>query len=121
VLDMFQRLTEAYEEDRHLISPDRLVEMRYEDLIKDPIGTMRGVYAKLGIGGFDEAEGPMRAILSDRSDHRISSYRLPSPIMRKIAGRLAPYIDRFGYRDSVAAALAEAPAEAVSERAREAS
>ena len=90
VLDMFQRLTEAYEEDRHLISPDRLVEMRYEDLIKDPIGTMRGVYAKLGIGGFDEAEGPMRAILSDRSDHRISSYRLPSPSCARSPVALRP-------------------------------
>ena len=121
VLDMFQRLTEAYEEDRHLISPDRLVEMRYEDLIKDPIGTMRDVYAKLGIGGFDEAEGPMRAILSDRSDHRISSYRLPAPIMRKIAGRLAPYIDRYGYRETVAQALEQAPHGTAPEPAREAS
>ena len=120
VLDMFQRLTEAYEEDRHLISPDRLVEMRYEDLIKDPIGTMRDVYAKLGIGDFAEAEGPMRAILSDRSDHRISSYRLPRPIMRKVADRLAPYIDRFGYREIVAQALEQAPRATAPARAREA-
>ena len=105
VLDMFQRLTEAYEEDRHLIPEDRLVEMRYEDLIKDPIGTMRSVYGRLGISDFSDAEGPMRAILSDRSDHRISSYRLPQPIAWKIAERLAPYIDRFGYRDIIDAAL----------------
>ena len=107
VLDMFQRLTEAYEEDRHLITADRLVELRYEDLVKDPLGTMRSVYDRLGLGNFAEAEGPMRAILSDRSDHRISSYRLPDPLTRKIAEGLAPYIDRFGYRDAVNTALGQ--------------
>ena len=38
VLDMFARLTEDYEEDRHLIPKDRLVELRYEDFVKDPVG-----------------------------------------------------------------------------------
>src|SRR5262245_66581004 len=41
VLDMFARLTEDFEEDKHLIPNDRLVELRYEDLVQDPIGRMR--------------------------------------------------------------------------------
>jgi len=68
---------------------------------------MRGIYQQLGIEKFDEAEGPMRAILTDRSDHRVSSYRLPKPIAKKIADRLKPFIDRHGYRDTVDATLAE--------------
>ena len=106
VLDMFQRLTEAFEADRHLIAPDRLVEIRYEELVKDPIAAMRSTYGRLGLERFDEAEGPMRAILTDRSDHRVSSYRLPKNIARKVAERLAPFIDRYGYREAVEAALA---------------
>jgi len=109
VLDMFQRLTVAFEEDRHLIPEDRLVEIRYEDLVKDPIASMRDIYQRLGIPKFDEAEGPMRAILTDRSDHRVSSYRLPKDIARKVADRLKPFIDRYGYRDAVEAALRDAP------------
>ena len=101
VLDMFARLTEAYEEDRHLIPKDRLVELRYEDLVKDPISTMREIYATLGIGGFDEAEGPMRAYLDAQKEHRVSEYELPMELKRKIIARLGPYIDRFGYREAV--------------------
>ena len=41
VLDMFARLTEDYEQDKHVIPKDRLVEWRYEDFIKDPIAAMR--------------------------------------------------------------------------------
>src|SRR5262245_3862721 len=49
ILDMFARLTEDYEEDRHLIPKDHLVELRYEDFVEDPIATMGNIYAKLGI------------------------------------------------------------------------
>jgi hypothetical protein len=52
----------------------------------------------------------MRAIIADRSDHRVSSYVLPRPVARRIAERLAPFIDRYGYHDAVDAAIKAAPA-----------
>jgi omega-hydroxy-beta-dihydromenaquinone-9 sulfotransferase len=109
VLDMFARLTEEYEEDRHLIPEDRLVELRYEDFVKDPVGHMRDIYARLGIEGFAEAETPMRDFLGERSEHQVSRYELPETLKRKVIARLKPYIDRFGYRDAVHAALAAGP------------
>ncbi len=105
VLDMFARLTEDYEEDRHLIPKERLVELRYEDFVKDPIASMRDIYRRLDIPGFDQAEAPMRAFLAERSEHKVSRYELPAALKRKVVERLKPYIDRFGYRDAVEAAL----------------
>ena len=90
VLDMFVRLTEAYEADRHLIPNGRLIELRYEDLVKDPIAAMRDIYARLGIGDFTRAEGPMRAYLEAQAEHRISEYELPPELKRKIIERLWP-------------------------------
>jgi hypothetical protein len=101
VLDMFVRLTEDFEEDKHLIPKDRLVELRYEDLVKDPIGTMQEIYARLGIGDFAAAEAPMRAYLDAQKEHRVSEYELPPELKRKVVERLGPYIDRYGYRDAV--------------------
>jgi hypothetical protein len=106
---MFARLTEDYEENRHLITKDHLVELRYEDFVEDPIATMGNIYAKLGIEGFAEAEGPMREFLGERSEHQVSRYELPEPLKRKVITRLKPYIDRFGYRQAVDAALGDAP------------
>jgi omega-hydroxy-beta-dihydromenaquinone-9 sulfotransferase len=116
VLDMFVRLTEAYERDRHLIPKDRLVELRYEDMVKDPIATMAGLYRSLDIGDFGRAEAPMRAYLDAQKEHRISEYELPPALKRKVIERLGPYIDRFGYRDAVkggAAALSRPSGEKV--------
>ena len=110
VLDMFARLTEDYEEDRHLIPKDRLVELRYEDFVKDPVASMRDIYRRLDIPNFDQAEAPMRAFLGERSEHKVSRYDMPLALKRKIVERLKPYIDRFGYRDAVDKALAAEPA-----------
>jgi hypothetical protein len=101
VLDMFQRLTEDYEKDKHLIPKDRLVELRYEDLVKDPIASMRDLYARLDIGDFGLAEPAMRDYLDAQKEHRVSDYELPAPLKRKLIERLQPYIDRYGYRAAV--------------------
>lgn len=110
VLNMFARLTEDYEEDRHLIPQDRLVELRYEDFIKDPVANMRDIYRRLDIGDFAKAEGKMRDFLAERSEHKVSRYEMPRDLKRKVVERLAPYIDRFGYRETVEAALDPEPA-----------
>jgi len=119
VLDMYARLTEAYEEDRHLIPENHLVELRYEDFVKDLVATMRDIYAKLGIEGFAKAEGPMREFLDERSEHQVSRYELPKSLKRKVIVRLKPYIDRFGYRESVDAALGGASTAKSEPQARE--
>ena len=116
VLDMFARLTEDYEADRHVVPADRLIELRYEDLVKDPMATMRDIYARLDIGDFAAAEAPMRAYLDAQKEHRISEYEMPAELKRKIVERLAPYIDRFSYREAVTRELAKgAPAKPVRE------
>ena len=110
VLDMFARLTEDYEADRHVIPKGRLIELRYEDLIKDPISTMRDIYARLDIGDFAAAEAPMQAYLDAQKEHRVSEYEMPPELKRKVVERLGPYIDRFGYREAVTRELAKGAA-----------
>ena len=53
VFETFNRMYEVFERDRRLIAPARLCEVRYEDLVEDPIGQMRAVYERLELGEFD--------------------------------------------------------------------
>jgi len=113
---MFVRLTEDYEADRHVVPADHLIELRYEDFIKDPIATMRDLYARLDIGDFSKAEAPMRAYLEEQKEHRVSEYEMPPELKRKVIERLRPYIDRYGYREAVNRELAKSsPAKHVRE------
>jgi hypothetical protein len=95
--------------------------MRYEDFVKDPIASMRDIYKRLDIPGFEAAEPPMRAFFAERSEHKVSRYEMPAALKRKVVERLKPYIDRFGYRDAVDAALRREPAAKAPARAAEAS
>ena len=89
VLDMFARLTEDYEEDRHVIPEGRLVELRYEDFVKDPVATMRDIYARLDIGDFARAEAPMRELISASARSTGSrDYEMPPELKRKVIERL---------------------------------
>ena len=77
---------------------------------------MRDIYARLDIGDFSAAEGPMQAYLDAQKEHRVSEYEMPPELKRKIIDRLGPYIDRFGYREAVTRDLAKvAPAQAIHE------
>jgi hypothetical protein len=108
VLDIYARLTKRFEADKALIPEDRLVEIRYEDLVKDPLSAMRGTYERLGIGDFSAAEGPMREYLEAQAEHKVSEYEMPLALKRKIVDRLGPFIDRYGYREAATRALGTA-------------
>jgi hypothetical protein len=107
VLDMFVRLTEAFEADRHVIPEGRLIELRYEDFIKDPIAHMRNIYRRLDIGDFAAAEGPIRGYLDSQKDHRVSEYEMPLEVKRKVVERLGAYVDRYGYREAVTRSMSK--------------
>ena len=58
----------------------------------------------------------MQAYLDAQKEHRVSEYEMPLELKRKIIERLAPYIDRFGYREAVTRELSKAaPAKPVRE------
>jgi len=97
VFDIFERIFEAYERDRALIPPGRLVESRYEDLVTDPIGTLRAIYRQLDLGPFEPAEAAVNASLEERRGHRRNVNRVDGADRDLIVRRWARYLERFGY------------------------
>jgi hypothetical protein len=97
VLDLFVRLEERYAVDRARIRNGRLYEIRYEDLVADPKGSLREIYAALDLPSFREAEPFIDRYLADRRQHKAASYDIPSEQRQRIETRLAAYRARFGY------------------------
>ena len=63
VLRTFTRLYERFEADRHLVAENRLVEIRYEDLVRDPLPQVEAIYDRLELGDFAPARGPLTTYL----------------------------------------------------------
>jgi hypothetical protein len=56
ILDNYNLLYEKLEEDLHLIPKENIVHSKYEDFIKHPVKSLKNIYDKLNIGGWDGAK-----------------------------------------------------------------
>ena len=92
---------EVFEEDRALVDPSRFCEVRYEDLVRDPVGQMRAVYEGLGLGGFDEARPALEAYAASHADYRPNRHQLDPRICEEITRRWSAYVQKYGYRPPV--------------------
>jgi hypothetical protein len=97
VLEQFIRMYRAFERDRQLLGPGKLYEIRYEDLVEDPIATVRGVYEELALGDFERVRPKLEAYFADRADFATNRYRLTPELEQRITEHWGEFIERMGY------------------------
>jgi hypothetical protein len=97
---VFANFTEMYdklEQDRKLVAPDRFFEIRYEDLVRDPIEGMRALYQHLDLGEFENVLPKLRAYFADKQDYRTGTYQIDDALRDSIDRRWGPYMRKYGY------------------------
>lgn len=97
VLRTFNRVYEAFEQDRHLIDPSRICQVRYEDLVSDPIEQVRMIYDRLELGEFEEVLPALREYVAAQADYRTNRYEISEETRAEISRRWRPYIEQYGY------------------------
>ncbi|MCE5267360.1 MAG: sulfotransferase [Planctomycetaceae bacterium] len=97
VFDTFNRMHARLEATRGLIDPSRFFELRYEDLIRDPLGKLRNIYERLSLGDFAPVEPLITAYARAHANYQPNRHTLPPTLHRQIARRWKPYIERYGY------------------------
>ena len=98
ILARYQRMYEAYFRDRELIRDDRLHEIRFEDLERDPMGELRNLYGKLALGDFSETEPAIRSYLDSISSYRKNRFSsLDESAKEKVAIAWKRGFDEWGY------------------------
>lgn len=97
VLSALSRMYDAYQRDLAAVPPGRLVEIRYEDLVENPVQVLGEVYRGLGLGDFAVAKKAIEAYLSGLGPHKARSYRITRAEREAILDRWSFYFERFGY------------------------
>jgi hypothetical protein len=97
VFTAFETMYAAFERDRPRLPAGSLHELRYEDLVADPVGRLAEAYAALGIGGFDRVRPALRAEAEAMKRYRTNTYRHDPRIVDAVARRWRGYVDRYGY------------------------
>jgi hypothetical protein len=97
VLDTFVQVYDRLEEGKRLIPPGRFFEVRYEDLMHDPLGHLTGIYRGLGLGDFAPARPHVEAYLAGLKGYETNRYVLTPAERRAITRCWGAVIRRYGY------------------------
>jgi hypothetical protein len=98
VFSTFTYLYDRLEATRRLIPPGHFHELRYEDLVADPIGEMEKLYQALGLGEFEALRPRLEKFWSEQAGYKTNRYpELADALRAKIADRWGAVIERYGY------------------------
>jgi hypothetical protein len=98
IVETLRQMYNGYLAQRESLGPDRLVEVRYEDLVVDPEAEMMRIYGQLHLGEWDDARRQtIGDFLRQRGDHRSQSALLDGDWARRIRTEWADYFSAFGY------------------------
>jgi hypothetical protein len=97
VFAAFDEMYAAFERDRATLPPGRLHEIRYEDLVADPVGRMAEAYERLELGDFQRVRGDFETMAASMKRYRTNTYDHDPRIVAEIAHRWRPFLDRYGY------------------------
>jgi len=97
VFDNFERMYRAFERDRTAIPPNRLVDVRYEELVQDPIAQLRTIYERLELSGFEQLEPKLVEYWSGQADYRTNRFELDNVTQAEVHRRWGPWMRKYGY------------------------
>ncbi|KAA0585820.1 sulfotransferase (plasmid) [Azospirillum oryzae] len=97
VLDLYPAMMARFDRDRALLPPGRLVEIRYDRFVADPLETLGEVYDGLALGPFEPVRPRVERYLADVRDYRRARHDLEDPARSAVRRRWAFAFDRWGY------------------------
>ena len=81
VFTTFNHLYQRIDEGKKLVPSGRFYEMRYEDLIADPVGRMRRLYDELQLKEFEAVQPRLEKYLVDNAGYQTNRYKPLSPAL----------------------------------------
>src|SRR5262249_52417266 len=111
VFTTFNHLYARLEEGKHQVPPQHFHELRYEDLIADPVGRLRRLYDALGLDGFDQARPHLEQYWREHAGYQTNHYPQLTPAEHaEITRRWGKVIEHYGYGVPAAAVPQKAAA-----------
>ena len=101
VFDSYRDLYVKYYTDKKLIPKNNLVEIKYEVFIADPLSTIKLIYDKLNLKGFQDALPGIKEYLTREKDYKKHKYNISVKDKQRIYSNWHTIIDIMGYDQPV--------------------
>lgn len=102
VFRTFEKMYAGFERQRAELDPNDLCDVRYEDLIADPVGQLRRVYEQLDLGGFSDVQPRIEQYQRDHQDYKTTPHNLDPETKAEVRRRWSDFIEKYGYSEQAA-------------------
>lgn len=97
VFECLTRMYRGFEAQRPKIDPANIIDVRYEDLVANPVGKVAEIYQQLNLGDFEPVREKLTAFVGEQKDYQTNKHTLDPALREKIRERWAAYCERYGY------------------------
>lgn len=98
VLTCLERMYAAFHRDRESLAANRIIDVRYEDLIADPVATVESIYRTLHLADFESARPNLTKWVADEhGKYQTNRHQLDSTTEMKLHEVWSEYFERYGY------------------------
>lgn len=97
VIDIFRQMHVQYFKDLEAMPPGDVVEVRYEDFIRDPVNGLAEIYARLGLDGFEAAKPHFEAYAAQQAGYKRNRFDPDRRLRAKVERELGFFYERYGY------------------------
>ena len=87
----------GFEAQREQLDADAICDVRYEEVVSDPIGQIEAVYDTLQLGDFEQVRDRLKRYVDSQRDYRPNLHRLAPEVRERIDEVCGDYQATYGY------------------------
>lgn len=96
VIDIYKNTMTQYRIDKEKFK-DKLIEIKYEDFVKNPMPYLEKIYTELEIGDFEKMKPIFEEYINSKKDYKTNTYEIPDRLKKKIQDNLGEFFEEYGY------------------------
>ena len=94
----YSELFDKYESEKGPIPEGNLVEVRFEDFEKDPLGMAQEIYGRLSVSGFENARSGMEKYVLGHNSFKKNRYNYSERTVRLVEQNWNKALEKWDYR-----------------------
>jgi hypothetical protein len=102
IFTALERMYRGFECQRKTLPANSICDVRYEDLIQDPVETLGSIYEQLDLGDFKHLKPRIEESMHKRRGHKTNRHELSEELRAEIEARWGDYFRNYGYADMLA-------------------
>jgi hypothetical protein len=97
VFECKDQMYTSYFQNRDSLPSNRIAEVKFEDLVANPIATVGAVYDQLELHDFSDVRPKIESYFDQKRGHKKNKFSIDETLKQEIATRWGEYREAFGY------------------------